>query len=174
MVSQVQLDACGLAEGLYNHLSAANYLAFLLRWWPLVIVPILVRTRRTGAVDHRVTKPLQVLRRIRHHQSRHGQDRRSEGAEWFEIDLETATWTVPAARMKARREHRVPLSERALAILKEAKGLSDGEGFIFPNKRSGKPITNMGLTRMLERLEIPAVPHGNACPILSLYRHSIA
>ena len=62
--------------------------------------------------------------------------------------------------MKARREHRVPLSERALAILKEAKGLRDGEGLIFPNKRSGKPITNMGLTRMLERLEISAVPHG--------------
>ena len=62
--------------------------------------------------------------------------------------------------MKARREHRVSLSERALAILKEAKGLSDEEGLIFPNKRSGKPITNMGLTRMLERLEISAVSHG--------------
>ena len=82
------------------------------------------------------------------------------GAEWSEIDLETATWTVPAARMKARREHRVPLSNGALAILKEAKGLSDGKGLIFPNKRSGKPISNMGLTRMLERLEISAVSHG--------------
>ena len=82
------------------------------------------------------------------------------GAEWSEIDLSAATWTIPAARMKARREHRVPLSERALTILEEAKGLSDGEGLIFPNKLSGKPISNMGLTRMLERLEIPAVPHG--------------
>ena len=82
------------------------------------------------------------------------------GAEWSEIDLETATWTVPAARMKARREHRVPLSNGALAILKEAKGLSDGKGLIFPNKQSGKPISNMGLTRMLERLEISAVSHG--------------
>ena len=82
------------------------------------------------------------------------------GAEWSEIDLETATWTVPAASMKARREHRVPLSNGALAILKEAKGLSDGKGLIFPNKRSGKPISNMGLTRMLERLEISAVSHG--------------
>ena len=82
------------------------------------------------------------------------------GAEWSEIDLETATWTVPAARMKARREHRVPLSNGALAILKEAKGLSDGKGLIFPNRRSGKPISNMGLTRMLERLEISAVSHG--------------
>jgi integrase len=82
------------------------------------------------------------------------------GSEWSEVDLKTATWTVPAARMKARREHRVPLSDRALAILREAKGLGDGKGLIFPNKRSGKPITNMGLTRMLERLEISAVPHG--------------
>ena len=62
--------------------------------------------------------------------------------------------------MKARREHRVPLSKRALALLDEGKGLSDGEGLIFPNKHSGKPITNMGLNKMLERLEIPAVPHG--------------
>ena len=82
------------------------------------------------------------------------------GSEWSEVDLKTATWTVPAARMKARREHRVPLSDRALAILREAKGLSDGKGLIFPNKRSGRPITNMGLTRMLEKLEISAVPHG--------------
>ena len=82
------------------------------------------------------------------------------GAEWSEIDLETATWTVPAGRMKARREHRVPLSNGAFAILKEAKGLSDGKGLIFPNRRSGKPISNMGLTRMLERLEISAVSHG--------------
>ena len=82
------------------------------------------------------------------------------GAEWSEIDLEAATWTVPAVRMKARREHRVPLSNRALAILKEAKRLSDGEGFIFPNKRSGKPISNMGLTHMLARLAISAVSHG--------------
>ena len=82
------------------------------------------------------------------------------GAEWSEIDLQASTWTVPAARMKARRQHRVPLSTRALAILKEARALGQGEGLVFPNKRSGKTISNMGLTRMLERLEIPAVSHG--------------
>ena len=52
-------------------------------------------------------------------------------ARWDEVDIETATWTVPADRMKMRREHRVPLSERALQILAEAREWADGSGLIF-------------------------------------------
>ena len=71
------------------------------------------------------------------------------------------TWTVPAAHMKMRREHRVPLSDSAVTILKEARTLRKEENFIvFPNRRTGKPLSNMAFTRLLERLEVPAVPHG--------------
>ena len=81
-------------------------------------------------------------------------------AEWAEIDWETATWTVPAARMKAKREHRVPLSDKAMGVLRDAWELTGGEGLIFPAPRSGGPLSDMAFTQLLRRLEIPAVPHG--------------
>ena len=82
-------------------------------------------------------------------------------AAWTEMDLPTETWTVPAERMKARREHRVPLAGRALEILSQARELpgQDG-GLVFPAGRSGKAMSDMTLTVLLRRLEIPAVPHG--------------
>ncbi len=70
------------------------------------------------------------------------------------------TWTVPAERMKKRREHRVPLSDRAVAILKQAKSLRKEGNLVFPSPRTGRPLSDMAFTRMLKRLEIPAVPHG--------------
>ena len=82
------------------------------------------------------------------------------GAGWGEIDWETATWEIPATRMKARRPHRVPLSARATEILRGALELKDGHGLIFPGSRSGKPASEMVFTVMLRRLQIPAVPHG--------------
>ena len=54
------------------------------------------------------------------------------GMTWDEVDLRGETWTVPAARMKTGRVHRVPLSRRALAILEEARGLGEGNGAVFP------------------------------------------
>ena len=81
-------------------------------------------------------------------------------ADWTEIDWGSATWEIPAARMKARRPHRVPLSSRAMEILRQALGLSDGHGLIFPAARSGRPASEMVFTAMLRRLAIPAVPHG--------------
>ena len=81
------------------------------------------------------------------------------GAKWGEVDWGSATWEVPAARMKARRSHRVPLSSRAVEILREALELDDGHGLIFPAARGG-PASAMTFTALLRRLEIPAVPHG--------------
>ena len=81
-------------------------------------------------------------------------------ADWTEIDWESATWEIPAARMKARRPHRVPLSGRAMEILGQALELNDGQGLIFPAARSGRPASEMVFTALLRRLEIPAVPHG--------------
>ena len=62
-------------------------------------------------------------------------------ATWDEMDVEGATWTVPASRMKANREHRMPLSGRALGVLAEAAELSDGTGLAFPGACQGRPLS---------------------------------
>ena len=80
-------------------------------------------------------------------------------ATWDEIDTAAAVWTVPATRMKAKREHRVPLSRRALEILDAARALGDGRGLVFP-MRSGRPIAPSTLPKMLDYHRIAAVPHG--------------
>ena len=80
-------------------------------------------------------------------------------AHWGEIDWASRTWTIPAARMKAGKEHRVPLSNRALEVLWDVKALSDGTGLIFPG-RGGKPLSKMTHLQILRRLGIKAVPHG--------------
>ena len=80
-------------------------------------------------------------------------------ATWDEMDLDAGVWTIPAARMKAKRDHRVPLSGRALAILHDARRLSDGTGLVFPNPR-GKPSSDATLSQLIKELGIAAVPHG--------------
>ena len=80
-------------------------------------------------------------------------------ATWEEMDMEAQVWTVPAERMKAQREHRVPLSARAVDILREAQVLEDESGLVFPSP-TGKPLSNMTLSKLLKDLKIPAVPHG--------------
>ena len=80
-------------------------------------------------------------------------------AMWEEIDLEAKVWTVPPARMKAKREHRVPLSDRAVQVLIEAQARADESGLVFLST-TGKPLSNMTLSKLLKDLEIPAVPHG--------------
>ena len=81
------------------------------------------------------------------------------GAEWVEIDTEEHVWTVPATRTKAKREHRVPLSRRALDILDAARTLGNGNPLVFPSPR-GKRFNDMALSGLLRTLEVPAVPHG--------------
>ena len=81
-------------------------------------------------------------------------------ATWDEIDLEGATWTVPAERMKANREHRVPLSKRALEVLAEAAGLSDGSRLVFPGVRPGRPLSENTHAKLLRELGFDAVTHG--------------
>lgn len=81
------------------------------------------------------------------------------GAHWSEIDFESATWTIPAERMKARREHRVPLSPRSIEILKRAKQLPPTIGLIFPGRR-GKPLSNMAMAMVMRRLGRTETVHG--------------
>ena len=82
------------------------------------------------------------------------------GMTWAEVNWGTETWTIPSERMKVGRPHRVPLSRRALAILREAHSLSEGEGLVFPGPRSGSTLSDVTFTRMLSRLGLDFVPHG--------------
>ena len=80
-------------------------------------------------------------------------------ATWDEMDLDAGVWAIPAVRMKAKRDHRVSLSGRALAILHDVQRLSDGTGLVFRSPR-GKPLSDMTLPKLIKELGIPAVPHG--------------
>lgn len=72
------------------------------------------------------------------------------GARWDEIDLPGKTWIIPASRMKAKKEHRVPLSDRAVAVLKALPREAD---FVFPGGRKGTAISNMAMATLLIRME---------------------
>ncbi len=77
------------------------------------------------------------------------------GVRWSEIDMAEAVWTVPAGRMKASREHRVPLSEGALDVLREMARLRSSpkiDGFVFPGGKPGKPLSSMALLMLLRRM----------------------
>ena len=80
-------------------------------------------------------------------------------AQWQEIDTEGSTWTVPGERMKAGRDHRVPLSRRALAVLGEAHEIASRPGLIFPAP-TGRVLSAMTMTKLVRELGIEAVPHG--------------
>ena len=80
-------------------------------------------------------------------------------AMWDEIDTAGRVWTIPAERMKMNREHRVPLSLRAMEVLDAARSLADGNPLVFPN-RWGNPVKGTFLSELLRDLDIPAVPHG--------------
>ena len=73
------------------------------------------------------------------------------GARWEEVDLEERIWVVPAKRMKADREHRVPLSVAAASILKQMKEIRESE-FVFPGGKQGRPLSNMAMLAVLKRM----------------------
>ena len=76
----------------------------------------------------------------------------ARGADWSEIDLETATWTVPGARMKAKRAHRVPLSPEAAVVLRAALPADAAKpegGLVFPGGRRDKPLTDVAVSKAL-------------------------
>ena len=80
------------------------------------------------------------------------------GALWQEMDLPNAIWTIPAERMKAGREHRVPLSAAAMEILLTlSKG--SGDALVFPAPRGGT-LSDMTMTAVMRRMKVDAVPHG--------------
>jgi integrase len=80
------------------------------------------------------------------------------GARWEEIDLEARVWTIPAGRMKAGQEHRVPLCSDALYLLEKVPRF-EGSPYIFPGPRGG-PISDMTIVKVCRALGVDAVPHG--------------
>lgn len=78
-------------------------------------------------------------------------------ATWAEIDLEKAIWTIPAARMKAGKEHRVPLSPRAVQILEGTQQL--GSAYVFPGTRSDS-LSSMAMAMLLRRMKADVTVHG--------------
>ena len=82
-------------------------------------------------------------------------------ATWDEFDLDHGpTWTIPASRMKMKKPHRIPLSARALEILREARKLSDGSALVFPGTKQGKPLSDMTLSKLVKELGFDADVHG--------------
>jgi len=71
------------------------------------------------------------------------------GARWSEFDLKAELWTVPADRIKAGRDHRVPLSDRCLEIIADMPREDDGDGPVFPGVRPGKGLSNMAMLELL-------------------------
>jgi len=72
------------------------------------------------------------------------------GAQWAEIDLYAKTWTVPAERMKAGKEHVVPLPDRAVEILREMESVKSSE-WVFPGWRRGEPLSNMAMLSAIKK-----------------------
>ncbi len=81
-------------------------------------------------------------------------------AQWSEIDLEARLWVIPAERMKAKRDHRIPLTDEAVAILEPLfeNRISD---YVFPGQKQGKPLSGMSMEMLLRRMKVKAATvHG--------------
>jgi len=82
------------------------------------------------------------------------------GMTWDEVDGDLMTWVIPAERMKASKQHRIPLCCRARNILDEMHDFSGGEGIVFPGAKKGKPMSDMTLAAVLKRMDRKCTVHG--------------
>lgn len=142
----------GVARGLPKQNTEENHHAAL----PYAGVPAFVKTLRENeaGLSTRLAFEFLILTA--------GRTSEVLEAEWWEIDERDALWTVPAARMKAKRIHRVPLGTRAMAVLNEARPLAMGSRYLFPGQSGDKPLSNTVLLMMLRRmkLDVKVTPHG--------------
>lgn len=99
------------------------------------------------------------------------------GAKWDEVDLANAVWTIPASRMKAAKEHRVPLSSRAIDILRGVEGM--GSEWLFAASNGGT-LSGMAMTMLLRRMDVNVTVHGfrsafrDWCAEATNYAHEVA
>jgi integrase len=80
--------------------------------------------------------------------------------QWDEIDLDKRVWTVPATRMKAAREHRIPLSERATCMLRDLERTRGATVYVFPGAKQNAPLSVTALDMVLRRLGQNITVHG--------------
>ena len=81
-------------------------------------------------------------------------------ARWNEIDFDARVWTIPASRMKARRAHQVPLSDAAVALLERRRGESEDDGYVFPGRTPGQPLSRKAMSSLLSRINPDITVHG--------------
>jgi integrase len=77
------------------------------------------------------------------------------GARWSEVEMAAGVWTIPADRMKAGRQHRVPLSDAAVDVLRQAAAMAkqpNPASFVFPGGKVGKPLSSMAMLMLLRRM----------------------
>ena len=123
------------------------------RAMPYLDVPPFMTQLREGTSVGRLALEFAILTA-----SRSGEVR---GALWREIDLKSALWTIPAARMKAGAEHIIPLSTAALRALERARQFETTDNpLVFPGQKAGKPLSDMTLTKICRDMGVDAVPHG--------------
>ena len=84
----------------------------------------------------------------------------ARGATWAEVDLLGKTWSIPATRMKMARAHVVPLSQQAVAVLEEAKGLAGDSPYVFPGAHKGQHLSDNTFGKMARDLGLGCNPHG--------------
>ena len=82
----------------------------------------------------------------------------ARGAQWSEIDFESKVWTIPIERMKASKEHQIPLSHQAMELLLSMPRIINNP-YVFPSTK-GKPLSDMSLSMLMRRMNTNAVPHG--------------
>jgi integrase len=120
---------------------------------PYAIAPAFWKSLSTDT-----SEAARVLRFIMLTVARYGE---AASADWREIDLERELWTVPAAKMKASRDHIVPLCNGTVSLLNEAKRLGTGKGLIFPSPQTGRLISDVSLANCIKRhTNQPATVHG--------------
>jgi integrase len=78
---------------------------------------------------------------------------------WDEVNFDTATWFIPKERMKMKKDHDVPLSEQAVAILRAQEAERDRNPFVFAG-RPQRPLSGMAMSVLLRRMKVPATVHG--------------
>ena len=119
---------------------------------------LITAIRRSDAyITHKLGLEILILTALRSGEVR--------GALWKEIDFDRAVWTIPAERMKIRKKHRVPLSDQALAVLRDARQLGDGQEFVFPSVR-GVRLHDARFADLIRILGFKGVPHRNLSTIL--------
>ena len=84
----------------------------------------------------------------------------ARGARWAETNLDARLWTIPASRMKSERQHKVPLSDSAVAVLGHARGFRGDRALVFPSVQGGAEMATGTLGRIMRDLGISASPHG--------------